>query len=116
MMRDHDIADEKAAHVAHRDAMVAIFRAEPHQTISYERLLAITPNFMQRVSEARQVLKAEGVLENVPRYAMIDGRRKRITGDYRFRPAALGREADTHVRHADAHLGPLFDTPGAYQR
>ena len=85
-------ADEKAAHRAHCDQLAQLFQSRPFQVIGFETLVALVgANYMQRISECRRTMSLN--LECVPRYAMIDGRKKRITGDYRYRPDALGRDA-----------------------
>ena len=103
------LATEKDVHRGHRDALAALFHARPFTVISWETLAAICgPNFMQRVSDCRTQLGMHEI-ENVKRYAMIDGRKKRITGDYCFRPAALGRDASTFT--AEPQRLPLYDGP-----
>jgi len=85
-------ADEKAAHRAHVAQLAQLFRSRPCEIIDWRELDALVgANYMQRISECRRTMKLN--IECVPRYAEIDGRRKRITGDYRLRPEALGRDA-----------------------
>ena len=107
------VADQKSDHRAQRDLLAAYFRAHPYEVVTWETLerLIESPNFMQRISECRTQLGMRE-LENVPRYAMIDGRRKRITGDYRYRPEALGRDAADLTEFKDQ---PLFGQPSGWQ-
>lgn len=107
------VVTEKDVHHGHRDALAAFFQEHADQIVSWALLEALVGrNWQQRVSDARRQLKLN--IENIPRFGP-DG--KRLTGDYRLRRAdALGRSADLPVIHADAAIGPLFDTPGAFQR
>lgn len=100
-----EVVASKADHVAQRDALAALFRAAPHTIIRHEELEALTGrNYQQRISDARRDLRMN--IENVKRYG-ADG--KRITGDYRFRPAALGRDAAdlTHAQPVNLFTGQL---------
>jgi hypothetical protein len=64
------------------------FRAHPYEVITWDILQGLVGrNFQQRISEARRQLKMN--IENVPQFS-ADG--KRLTGAYRFRPEALGRD------------------------
>lgn len=106
------VVSQKSLHHGHRDLVAAFFREHPHQIVSWELLEQLVGrNYQQRVSDARRELGMN--LENVPRF---DAAGKRLTGDYCYRPHALGRDAATVVSYADSHLGPLFDRPGAFQR
>ncbi len=111
-MADDHVATEKVLHRGHRDQIAALFQARPFEVVSHEELEAVCGrNWQQRLSDARRQLKMN--IENIPRH---DANGKRLTGSYRYRPDALGREADTVVTEADSHVGPLFDRPGAYNR
>ncbi len=116
-MESHEAEEvrvETSAHQAHRALILALFRSRPHQVVSWQELdRLVGANFMQRISEARR--GEDGLkIECVPRYAEIDGRRKRITGDYRWRPEALGRDAADYAAYKPCSL---FDgAPGAFQR
>lgn len=82
-------ATEKAAHAYHRDILAAYFRARQYEVVTWETLEQLVGrNYQQRISEARRQLKMN--IENLPQYNS-DG--KRLTGAYRFRPEALGRDA-----------------------
>ncbi len=102
------MATEKATHAAHRASLLALFRARPFEEISGQALKELVgDNYMQRISEARR--GEDGLkIECVPRYAEIDGRRKRITGDFVWRPEALGRDA---AWSATPQRLPLYDGP-----
>lgn len=83
------VVSAKATHVAHRDALAVYFATHPYEVVAWETLEALVGrNYQQRISDARLQLKMD--IENVPRSAP-DGRR--LTGDYRYRLNALGRDA-----------------------
>lgn len=104
----------KQDHKAQRDLLAAHFRAHPYEVVTWETLeYLVGRNWQQRLSDARREEKM--TIENLPRYADFAGRRKRITGNYRFRPHAEGRDADKIIKHADSHIGPLFDQPSGWQ-
>ena len=90
MAEDHaTMASTKALHLGHRDVLAAFFRDHPFQVVTWELLeQMVGRNYQQRISEARRQLDMN--IENVPRRSP-EG--KRLTGDYRFRPEALGRDA-----------------------
>lgn len=100
---------EKSTHQGHRDALVAFFQEHVNQVVTWELLERLVGrNYQQRISDARRQLGLN--IENVPRLA-LDG--KRLTGDYRFRPLALGRDAADLVAYVDQ---PLFGQPSGWQR
>ena len=106
------VVSEKDVHRGHRDLLAAFFQEHPFQIVTWELLdQMIGRNYQQRVSDARRELHMH--IENVPRYSPAG---KRLTGDYRFRPDALGRDAADTWTAQPARL-PLLDGPvGAYQR
>ncbi len=94
------------------DRLAAYFEARPFQILTHADLVSVVgENFRSRLSELRtkrgmaiervDVLKADGTAGY---------------GSYVYRPDALGRDAGQPVRYADAHIGPLFDNPGAFHR
>ena len=84
-----EMATQKDVHRGHRDSIAALFQARPFEVVSHEELEKLVGrNWQQRISEARRQLKMN--IENVPRR---DADGKRLTGDYRYRPDALGRDA-----------------------
>jgi hypothetical protein len=102
---------EKQTHHAHRDALAVFFANHPYQIVTHELLeQMVGRNYQQRISDARRELQMN--IENVPR---SDPAGKRLTGDYRYRPEALGRDAGDLV-HAVPQDLPIFgDQPGAYR-
>ena len=96
--------------------LAAYFETRPYQIVTHAELVAqVGENYRSRIAEIRQTPRRPTGLpiENVP-VCKADGTRG--YGSYRFRPAAIGREADTVIVYADSHIGPLFDRPGALQR
>lgn len=94
------VVARKADHVAQRDQLAALFEAHPHTVIRHEVLEGLVGrNYQQRLSDARRDLHMN--IENVKLYG-ADG--KRLTGDYRFRPAALGRDAADLVNAQPVNL------------
>lgn len=97
-----------AAHQAHRDKIAAYFQARPFQVVRWQDLIALVGlNFMQRLSNCRTELSMN--IECVPRYAIRrdatgQPHAKRITGDYRWRPHALGRDAADLVNAQPVNL------------
>ena len=103
---------EVSTHQAHRDLLAKMFQQRPFICIDAQECRDLVgENYMQRISEARRQLRMN--IECVPQYAMIDGHNKRISGAYRFRPNALGRDAADLVAYKPQ---PLFDTPSGWQR
>lgn len=104
---------EIAAHLAQRHKLAAYFQARPFQVVRWQDLIALVGlNFMQRLSNCRTDLNMN--IENIPRYAIWRDDKgqphaKRITGDYRFRPQALGRDAAdlVHAKPVDLFTGEL---------
>ncbi len=106
------VATEKDIHRGHRDALAALFQARPFQVVSPDILEELVGrNFQQRISEARRQLHMN--IENVPRR---NAEGKRLTGAYRYRPEALGRDASDLVNAAPQCLPIFGDQPGAFQR
>lgn len=100
-----EIVASKADHVAQRDQLAALFEAHPHTVIRHEVIEGLVGrNYQQRISDARRDLRMN--IENVKRYG-ADG--KRLSGDYRFRPAALGRDAAdlVHAQPVNLFTGQL---------
>ena len=113
-MADDDVVVETSVHAAHRDALAVLFRGRPHVEISaVECRILVGENYMQRISEARRQLQMN--IECVPQYAMICGKKKRISGAYRYRPDAIGRDAADLVRAVPQDLPIFGDQPGAYR-
>lgn len=112
------MATTKDTHRGHRDALAAHFRARPHRVIRWQALVDLVGlNFMQRISEVRTQLHMN--IECVPRFAIRrdgDGKPhvKRVTGDYRFRPEALGRDAADTWSATPMRLPLLDGERGAY--
>ncbi len=89
-----NIQDEKDVQAAHVELLRELFTRRPLQEIEADELEQLVGrNFQQRISE----LRASGLtLQNIPRYGVVDGRRKRLTGAYRYLPyVPLGRDAST---------------------
>lgn len=88
---------EKATHQAHRDALAKYFEARQFRVVRWQELERLVGRcYQQRVSTARRELKMN--IENVKRFIIIrdaEGKphAKRATGDYRYRPNALARDA-----------------------
>ncbi len=103
------MATEKDVHTGHRDQLAAYFRSHPFQVVTWETLEELVGrNYQQRVSEARRQLTMN--IENVPRHSP-EG--KRLTGDYRFRPEALGRDGADFTK---AKEQDLFTDLAGWQR
>ena len=114
-MADDDVVVEASAHKAHRDALVALFHANVNEVVSAHNCrILVGENYMQRISEARRQLHMN--IECVPQYALIGGKKKRISGAYRYRPDALGREAGDLISAVPQCLPIFGDQPGAFQR
>lgn len=99
------VNDEKAHHQSQRDQLARLFASRPHDLIRHEELEALVGrNYQQRISEVRRQLRLN--IENVPRRDPLT--LKLLSGDYRYRPNVLGREAADFVP-GDPEAGTLFD-------
>ena len=100
---------EVSTHQAHRDLLAVYFANHPYEIVSWETLEQLVGrNYQQRISDVRTQLKMD--IENIKRTSP-EG--KRLTGDYRYRLNALGRDAADLV---NAKPQGLFDSePGAYR-
>ena len=114
-----EVNAEITSHLGQRDVLAAYFRAQPDKVVRWQTLVDLVGlNYMQRLSNARTQLQMD--IECIPRWKIVrDAAGKaivrRATGDYRFKPASLGRSADVQIT-AQPRL-PLYDGPaGAYQR
>lgn len=70
-----------------------------------ELVQLVGENYRSRISNYRIDLGM--VIENVPQYVVIGGKRRRSYGACRYRPGALGREAGDFVK-GDVTSGSLF--------
>ncbi len=111
MIDEPSIADEKAARLAQRDMIAALFRSHPLQEIDNAILKAITPHYQQRISECRRQLGM--TIQNIRvSVAQADGTLKRLDGNYRLlTQAPHGRDAGTFTSREWTHVEGPFTEP-----
>lgn len=101
------IASELDDRTAQRLKLEALFQSRPLQEIEPDELKAITPHYQQRLSESRR----RGMrIVNVPRYIMVNGRKKKQDGAYMlvtFTP--LGRDAAEQIPRRWTETGAYQD-------
>ncbi|HMF28264.1 MAG TPA: hypothetical protein VKE42_05795 [Candidatus Cybelea sp.] len=102
---------EIASHLGQRDILANYFEAHPFVVVTHAELVTLVgENYRSRIADCRRALSMN--IENVP-VRKADGTRG--YGSYRYRPGALGREADTFVP-GNPETGTLFDLwPSGWQ-
>lgn len=101
------VASEIADRAAQREQIEALFKSRPLEEIEPEELRKVTPHYQQRLSESRR----RGMrIVNVPRYILVNGRKKKQDGAYMLLLfAPLGRDARTFSAGASGRNRPIPD-------